>query len=206
MPRGAGEALEFGCEHGYMSLLAARAGFNVLACDLQDQTFTWKHPRVRFVQGDFLQLDLPRNHFDLAINCSSVEHVGIAGRYGITVDDDGADLEVMQKIADVLKPDGILLMTAPCGLDAVLAPWCRVYGASRLPRLLAPFNIKSESYWVKDDQNMWVESVREQALSFKPRNHPTDGHGCAYVLGCFVLQKPKKPSYNMRSEPISIIS
>src|SRR5580658_5396685 len=187
MPSGPGEAIEFGCEQGFMSLLAAQKGFHVLANDLQKQLFTWQHPNVEFRQGDFLQLDLPRSHFDLAINCSSVEHVGIAGRYGIELNFDEGDIEVMKRLADILKPGGLLLMTAPCGRDAVMAPWHRVYGAKRLPRLLASFRVIKESYWVKDGNNRWVAAARQMALDFQPRNDPNDGHGCSYALGCFVL-------------------
>ena len=57
MPSGPGEAIEFGCEQGYMSLLAAQKGFHVVANDLQEQCFTWQHPDVEFRQGDFLKLD-----------------------------------------------------------------------------------------------------------------------------------------------------
>ncbi len=189
MPNGPGEAIEFGCENGYMSLLAAQEGFHVLANDLQEQSFAWQHPLVDFVRGDFLELDLPRNHFDVAINCSSVEHVGVAGRYGIKAEQEDGDIRVMQKLADVLKQNGLLLMTAPCGRDGVLAPWCRVYGAERLPRLFAPFEVVKESYWTKDSLNRWVQCEREAALDFQSRNHPSHGHSCAYALGCFVLRK-----------------
>lgn len=189
MPNGPGEAIEFGCEQGYLSLLAAQKGFRVLANDLQEQSFTWQHPNVEFRCGDLLTLDLPRNYFDLAINCSSVEHVGIAGRYGITTGHSDGDMEVMRRLAEVLKPGGILLMSAPCGRDAVMAPWCRVYGSERLPKLFAPFRLIKESYWVKDQGNRWIGSVREAALSFPPVYDAADSHGCAYALGCFVLQR-----------------
>jgi SAM-dependent methyltransferase len=189
MPDGPGEAVEFGCEQGYMSLLAAQKGFHVLANDLQEQNFNWKHPEVEFCRGDFLSLDLPSNYFDIAINCSSVEHVGVAGRYGITADQSDGDIAVMHKLADILRPGGLLLMTSPCGRDAVMAPWCRVYGASRLPRLFEGFEIAKQSYWIKDGLNRWVSCTRETALDFEPRNNPSDGHGCSYALGGFVLQK-----------------
>jgi SAM-dependent methyltransferase len=193
MPSGPGEAIEFGCEQGYMSLLAAQKGFHVIANDLQEQFFTWQHPSVEFQQGDFLQLGLPRNHFDLAINCSSVEHVGVAGRYGIEVDQDEGDIEVMERLANILKPGGLLLMTAPCGRDTVMAPWCRVYGARRLSKLFAPFRMVKESYWIKNGQNRWVATARDTALDFKPVYDANDPHGCAYALGCFVLSKNSEP-------------
>ncbi|MGB7283457.1 MAG: class I SAM-dependent methyltransferase [Candidatus Acidiferrum sp.] len=189
MPNGPGEAIEFGCEQGYMSLLAAQKGFHVLANDLQEQSFTWEHPNVEFKQGDFLKLELPHDHFDLAINCSSVEHVGVAGRYGITVDESDGDLEVMKKLAEILKPGGRLIMTAPCGRDAVMAPWCRVYGRERLPRLFAFFALSEEEYWIKNGQNRWIATERETALDYQPLNNPADPHGCTYALGCFILSK-----------------
>jgi SAM-dependent methyltransferase len=189
MPDGPGEALEFGCERGYMSLVAAQKGFHVLANDLESQSFLWQHPNVEFRCGDFLTLNLPKNHFDIAINCSSVEHVGVAGRYGIKAEQSEGDIEVMRRLGEVLKPGGLLLMTAPCGRDAVMAPWCRVYGEQRLPKLFAPFRVVKECYWIKDEQNRWVSTTREAALDFQPRHDPSNGHGCAYTLGCFVLRK-----------------
>lgn len=189
MPNGPGKAIEFGCEGGYMSLAAARKGFHVIANDLQEQAFGWQHPSVDFCKGDFLKLTFPRNHFDLAINCSSVEHVGVAGRYGIVTDLDDGDIQAMDRLAEILKPGGVLLMTAPCGRDAVLAPWCRVYGSRRLSRLFQSFNIEKEEYWTKDMRNRWVQSNRETALNFQPRYDRFDPHRCAYALGCFVLRK-----------------
>ena len=189
IPKGPGEAMEFGCEQGYMSLVAAQRGFSVIANDLEPQTFCWRHPRVEFMQGDFLTLELPSNHFDLVIDCSSIEHVGIAGRYGIVVNDNDGDLDVMRRIEEILKPSGKLVMTGPCGKDSVLAPWCRVYGSERLPRLFGNLKLEREEFWRKNEYNQWIECDRATALSFEPRNHPTDPYACAYNLGCFVLRK-----------------
>ena len=189
MPQGPGEAMDFGCENGYMSLLAAEKGFRVLAVDLEQQNFAFQHPNIKFQLGDFLKLDLPENHFDLIVNCSSVEHVGVAGRYGITAQQDEGDLEAVRKFAKILKPGGLLIMTAPCGKDAVMAPWCRVYGAERLPRLLSPLRLEKERFWVKNEENRWTEVDRQTALSFEPRHDPVNPYGCSYALGGFALRK-----------------
>jgi hypothetical protein len=126
-----------------------------------------------------------------------VEHVGVAGRYGIEVGCENGDIDVMNQMAKILKPGGILLMSAPCGKDTVLEPWCRVYGAGRLPALFAAFTVVKQEFWIKNAGNQWISSVAEQALSFEPRNHPSNAHGCAYALGCFVLRK------NLSSHPPS---
>jgi SAM-dependent methyltransferase len=189
MPDGPGEAIDFGCENGYMSLLAAEKGFHVLAVDLEPQNLAFRHSNIDLVVGDFLKLELPEGHFDLIVNCSSVEHVGIAGRYGIAVQQDEGDLQALRKFAHVLKPGGLLIMTAPCGRDSVMAPWCRVYGPERLPRLLSPLSLEIERYWLKDEQNRWSEVDRQIAMDFQPRHDSANPHGCSYALGGFVLRK-----------------
>ena len=90
------------------------------------------------------------------------------------------------------EPNGVLLMTAPCGKDAVLAPWCRVYGVRRLPRLFAMFTVEKQEYWTKNQDNQWVVSSRKSAIDFQPQHDPSDPHGCSYALGCFVLRKGGK--------------
>jgi SAM-dependent methyltransferase len=189
IPQGPGEALEFGCEFGYLSLLAARKGFQVTALDLEPQKFPWQDPSVQFMQADLLKTEMPADKFDLVINCSSVEHVGLVGRYGIDESATDGDLEVMRRLGRTLKPGGKLLVTLPCGRDLVVSPWHRVYGKDRLPRLLQGLKIEKELYWVKDDENRWVATDRNTALDFVPAVHPVDPHQCSYGLAGFVLGK-----------------
>jgi len=189
IPQGPGEALEFGCEFGYLSLLASRKGFQVTALDLEPQTFPWCDPRVSFVQADLLKMEMSADTYDLVINCSSVEHVGLPGRYGINESATDGDLEVMRRLGRTLKPGGKLLVTLPCGRDLVVSPWHRVYGNDRLPRLLTGFEIEKQLFWAKDADNRWVETDRKTALDFTPGVHPSDPHQCSYALGGFVLTK-----------------
>jgi hypothetical protein len=65
-----------------MSLLAALRGFEVIALDLEPQTFPWLHPAVSSIQGDLLKLDLPTNHFDLI---TTVQRWSMLGWWGDTV-------------------------------------------------------------------------------------------------------------------------
>jgi SAM-dependent methyltransferase len=190
IPQGPGEALEFGCEQAFLSLMTARKGYHVVAVDLEEQNLPWKDSQVDFLWGDFLKLSLPENHFDLIINCSSVEHVGLVGRYSVTQPDPEGDLRVMRRFQQLLKPGGLLLMTAPCGRDAIFAPLCRVYGETRLPQLLAPFRIEKEQYWQKDPSNHWVDCSRESALQFEASAGSWDANRNIYALGCFVLRRP----------------
>ena len=194
MPSGPGEAMDFGPGGSHLALVAAQAGFNVTAVDLQPVKWFYLHPRLHFVQGDILKLPLPKDHFDLVINCSTVEHVGLVGRYSVTEDCSDGDLEAMALLLELLKPGGIMMLTIPCGQDAVFLPLHRVYGEQRLPHLLKDFIIEREEYWVKNNANQWVPCNRGvalsfRALSFQPSSMSEIPYKSAYALGCFRLRK-----------------
>jgi SAM-dependent methyltransferase len=189
LPDGPGRLLDFGASFGNLSIVAAQRNYEVLALDLGPERFPWKHGNVNFLQADLLEADLPAESFDVILNCSSVEHVGLSGRYGVAEAETDGDLAAMEKFYELLKPTGAMLMTIPCGQDAVIAPWHRVYGHRRLPRLLEGFAPAEECYWVKHEDNRWYPSDRGTALAFEPTSHPNEASRCSYALGCFVLRK-----------------
>ena len=184
MPEGPGNALDFGSGQSYMGLIAARKGFNTIALDLEPVRWFYKHPRFKFIQGDILKLQFPPSYFDLIINCSAIEHVGLAGRYGVTKDRPDGDIEAMKILKIILKPGGKMLLTIPVGQDNVFKPLHRVYGKERLPRLLEGWEILKEEYWIKDEEGYWICVDKETALG-REIVHPS-----LYGLGLFVLQKP----------------
>jgi 2-polyprenyl-3-methyl-5-hydroxy-6-metoxy-1,4-benzoquinol methylase len=189
MPSGPGEALDFGNGGSLLGLIAAQQGFNVTAIDSGSVQWPYVHPRLHFMHGDILKLPLPKEHFDLVINCSTVEHVGLVGRYGVTESRPNGDLEAMARLRELMKPDGVMVLTVPVGQDAIFAPITRIYGAQRLPRLLTGYDIEKEEYWVKDEQNRWILSNRETALSFQSFAGSWDALQNVYALGCFVLRR-----------------
>jgi SAM-dependent methyltransferase len=188
LSRGRGEVLDFGASFGNLSIAAAQRGFHVLALDLNEERFPWKHPNVNFLRGDLLKVELPAEQFDFILNCSSVEHVGLRGRYGVAAEETDGDLEAMKRFRALLKPSGRMLMTIPCGEDAAIAPWHRVYGRQRLPKLLNGFETVEEEFLVKQGDNRWHLCDRDTALSLRPTGHPTNPTLCSYALGCFVLR------------------
>ena len=159
------------------------------AVDLEALQWAYVHPRLTFMQGDILSLPLPKEHFNLVVNCSTVEHVGLAGRYGVVVNRTDGDLEAMQRLRELMKPGGLMVLTIPIGQDAVFAPLCRVYGVRRLPWLLNGYTVDKEVFWVKDSQNRWVMSDKETALNFKASAGTWDPLQNVYALGCFVLRR-----------------
>jgi len=190
---GPGKAMDFGCGPGMLSLLAAQRGYQVLALDLELQRFLWTHPSVEFRKADILREDLPANYFDVILNCSAVEHVGIPSRYSVAKADGNSDgdLQAMERMRRMLKAGGRMLLTVPVGRDAVFAPLHRVYGAERLPRLLDSFEVTKEVYWMKDAGNQWAITNRVEALNFTATADYDHVMRSRYALGCFVLTRPR---------------
>lgn len=189
MPAGPGLALDFGCGRSPLGFLAVLRGFQVTAIDLEQVKWPYTHPNLQFIQGDLFELDFPKQYFDLVINCSSVEHVGLVGRYGVTLSRKDGDFEAMVLLRELMKPNGIMLLTVPLGQDIILAPMHRVYGARRLPCLLQGFSVEHEEYWVDNEGNGWILCEKEKALSFKASGNLKDLFSFKNALGCFVLRR-----------------
>jgi SAM-dependent methyltransferase len=178
--RGPGRVLDFGSGNGMMALGAAFAGNDeVVAVDLLPEQYPFHPDGIEYVHADFNELDLAAGSFDQIINCSSVEHVGLAGRYGAADEPDG-DLRAMEKMHRILKPDGDMVLTIPVGLDAVHSPLHRIYGEERLPRLLEHWQIREERYWAKPRDDRFEPVTREQALAVA-------GSASYYALGLYVV-------------------
>jgi glycosyltransferase involved in cell wall biosynthesis len=189
MPEGPGKALDIGPGGSHLSLLCAQKGYSVTAVDLQPINFPYQHSGVRFVQGDILNVPLPMEHFDLVVNCSTVEHIGMAGRYGVQKNLDNGDLDTMSHLRELMKLGGEMLLTVPVGKDAVCTPLCRIYGNFRLPLLLEGYTVEKEAYWVKDEKNRWLLSDKETALYFDAICTSWNPLRNVYALGCFVLKR-----------------
>jgi SAM-dependent methyltransferase len=176
---GPGSTLDFGAGIGFLSLAAAQKGHDVIALDRLPSTLDYVDERVTPIEADILDRPLADRRFDQILNCSSVEHVGLAGRYGSSLDPNG-DLLAMAILRDLLAPAGNMILTIPVGRDLVCAPLHRIYGEDRLPRLLEGYVPDEEQYWRKEAA-AWKPTSRSIALE-------TEGSNSFYSLGLFVLR------------------
>jgi len=180
LPSGPGQALELGNGKSYLGLAAVRRGFEVVALDLIPVAWSYLHPRLHFVQQDIFEAQIEPESLDLVINCSTIEHIGL-GRYGDSVDADG-DLKAMELLHDALKPGGVMLLTIPVGRDAIHKPYHRVYGMERLPLLLDSLALTNSEFWVKNEENRWIQTDELTAMQSTSSQH-------CYGLGCFMLKR-----------------
>ena len=193
MPDGPGEALDFGNGGGPLGLLAVQRGFSVTAVDLEPVAWPYDVQQLRFVRGDLMDLPLPQLHYDLVINCSTVEHVGLSGRYGVMESRSDGDLDAMRILRGAMKPGGRMLLTIPVGKDAVFPPITRIYGTERLPRLLDGLDVDAEQYWIKNAANRWTVCDRQSALDFKASAGSWNPLQNVYALACLVLRRVHVP-------------
>ena len=155
-------------------------GHEVVAVDLGPRSFSFFDARIEYRRGDFNDLGLEPGSFDQVLCCSTVEHIGLGGRYGSAEQAD-ADLEAARRAAAVLRVRGTMVLTLPVGQDDVFPRRHRVYGAERLPRLLEPFVLESEEYRVKREPGLWEPAGRDDALAVR-------GSSTFYALGLFLLR------------------
>ena len=179
LPSSPVDVLDVGAAGSCLSDTAAGLGHRVTAVDMNPLVPLLQG--VVFRQGDFLEVDLDGAKFDCVIACSSLEHFGLAGRYDSKEDSEG-DLKGMARICAFLKPHGRVLLTIPVGRDLICRPWHRIYGETRLPRLLDGYRIICDQYWAKTPEGKWKQCDRQHALRVQ-------GSDRFYALGLFVLTK-----------------
>jgi len=174
--------LDIGCVESVLTGIAARLGHTVTAVDLRD--IEYEMPGVTFYKKNIIESDFKEASFDVIMNCSVIEHVGLPDRYGSTDFQDG-DFTAMEKMSRMLSKDGKMILTIPVGIDGEFLPFHRIYGEKRLPLLLAHYNISAEEYWHKAQDERWVLCDKQTALN-------TQGSSEVYALGLFVLEGDKK--------------
>lgn len=189
---GSGLVLDFGNGGSNLALMAALRGNTVVAIDLEPVNWLFTHSSLSFQQCDVLDIGIKESSVDCIINCSVIEHVGLSGRYGIDKAETDGDLLAMRKLLSLLKEGGRMLMTVPVGRDIVYHPLHRIYGATRLPKLLDGFRVKEEIFWTKDRENKWMATDRAKALNIVTNASSPNPAESYYGLGCFVLTKPGK--------------
>jgi SAM-dependent methyltransferase len=87
--------------------------------------------------GDLLDMTFDEK-FDCIYAISSIEHSGLDCYEQTNVDDDG-DLKIVEKMFDLLKPGGTMLITIPYGKFTSGKDW-RVYDAARLSKLVGDYD------------------------------------------------------------------
>ncbi len=101
-PDNSGIALDFGCGDMPIGLVAALKGYAVIGIDLNQVYWSFIHPAIKFIQGDINSYDFGNQKYDIILNCSTIEHVGLPGRYG-SASESGGDFKSHATTFDLIE-------------------------------------------------------------------------------------------------------
>lgn len=131
--------LEVGCNDTELSNTLHKKGCNVWGVDV-----LFNEPEFKFVRGNFQDVQLPENHFDIAIDISAIHHFGL-GNYGDRVDLE-ADIISAKKIYKLLKDNGLFYISTDIvskTFNANINNYCRQYNVEEfMNRIVNPSGFK----------------------------------------------------------------
>ncbi|MEX1027951.1 MAG: class I SAM-dependent methyltransferase [Candidatus Paceibacterota bacterium] len=177
-------ALEFGCSRSHLALEMSALGFDVVGIDLRN--YELESPPFTFVRGNILDYEDQRG-FDVVCAVSVLEHIGL-GVYGErAVSDDRA--KVAAKLYDLLRPQGTLLVTVPCGKPTV-DEFLQVFDPCEVTDTFSFENLVLEEmqFFRRHSLREWRPCSCEEArgVSSDPSVRGPTGVNC---VGCFKWRK-----------------
>ena len=183
MAGGAGRVLEVGCvdAHNCLPTVFAGLGYETHAVDIRD--FKVEYPNLTFSRQDITEISYPDAFFDAVLAISVVEHIGLKGRYGVSLGAPSGDRKAIDAMIRVLKPEGRLVVTVPYGRHyKIVDSIHRIYdGAHLREQLFAGLRIRKEEYAVRDEKKSWILASKEMADRIEARS------GFGYAVAMFEL-------------------
>lgn len=161
-----GRLLDVGCvsRMNVVPVTLASMGWEVYGLDSRDWVPTLEKcggVNFNFVLGDIRRTGFPNGFFDAVCAVSSLEHVGVDGRYGIKERDEEGDFRAMEEIGRILKDNGLLLATLPYGDSYSESVLNRVYDWERINRLCNGWRIEGRAIY--KHYGIVVLSLRKEA-------------------------------------------
>jgi SAM-dependent methyltransferase len=174
--------LDVGCRKGLPSTDLLCINNNVFGIE-PDITESITNSDFTILKGDIRATNFQDSFFDLVLIISTLEHIGLKGRYHLQNKDDTGDFKAMTEISRILKTGGRVLGTVPYGCGSSL-PLNRLYTLKRLTELFANFQVNELNFFkYYKKYGLWLEVDEVTAAS---NNWDTD---VWYSLACFSLQK-----------------
>ncbi len=151
------QILDLGGGESTVAFSLASLGHHVTVIEPQGYPFT--HPNLTVFDRPFEDFDRTGD-FDAVIALSAIEHFGIGAYRGNPEAAETADLDTMRLLREVLKPDGLLVLTTPYG-PAAVSELERIYDLGRLQRLLDGWTIGHVNIARQDDRCTWTVEATE---------------------------------------------
>jgi ubiquinone/menaquinone biosynthesis C-methylase UbiE len=155
-----GRVLDVGCTARFNVLPAilAKMGWEVWGIDIR--TFRFKHSNFHMVKGDITNMCVRSGSFNAAYSVSTIETLGMKGRYGIVKEDLEADMKAMMEISRVLQKGGTFLVTLPYAKKFhITKPLGRIYDRESLQKLFLNWRIKEKVIYIQDAKGCWLPAT-----------------------------------------------
>lgn len=175
-----GRVLDIGSRNSLFPGVLADKGFHVTCLEPDQQPS--KDARIQILRGDARKTDFPDSQYDFITCISTLEHIGLPGRYGITEEDPDGELNAMREMYRLLKPGGRLILTVPFGQYAML-PLNRVYTREKIMTLKGAFQCVEEEYFCIEKDGSYRPATAQEASESDLR---VDGY---YALGCYLFKR-----------------
>ena len=153
-----GKVLDVGfCESPLPFILAGLQCYEVYGIDIRQ--FPIEYPGLQTSVQDIRQTTFPDRFFDRIMAVSTIEHLGLAGRYG-SYDDINADSKAVSEMTRILKDNGRILITVPFGM-ASIDHIQRIYDDKSLEDLFSGLRIEKKEY-AKQLGEYWAPATYEE--------------------------------------------
>ena len=124
------KVLDIGGAESYLSKVLSGLGFDVTVIDING----YDYGKARFIKANVLEYEFQREHFDIILCISTIEHVGLPA-YGQDIIVDNGDRILAEKIHRWLKKNGLAIITVPYGKPHHPPSFERVYTMEKLKAL-----------------------------------------------------------------------
>ena len=160
----AGRVLDIGCAArlNFLPPCLASLGWEVYGIDLREFKFKFKWPNFHLICEDITKTtSFSNDFFDHVCAVSTLENIGMGGRYGVNKDDPQADVKTVNEVGRILKKDGTFLVTVSYGKRSITRHMHRIYDRVGLHELFQNWKIRDEIYYVRSKEGYW-ENVPEK--------------------------------------------
>jgi len=150
--------LDVGATESTLAVSLASLGYHVTAIDVRP--YPVAHPLLETVVSP-IQEWTHDGAFDVVLCVSTIEHIGL-GAYGEPRGDLDSDRTAMQRMRELTKPGGLLVLTVPFG-EAGVDEVHRTYDRAGLQSLLEGWELEDLTIARQLDPQTWVVADEEGA-------------------------------------------
>ena len=145
--------LDVGSAGSMFPLLAKSLNNNVFATDIRKMNYEG----VTCLNHNICKTPFIDNLFDIVTAISTIEHIGLKGRYGAVSED--SDEKAIKEIYRIIRPNGFLLMSVPYSRKAKETKFHRIYSEESISKILDGFKLEIDIVKSPEDE-YWLALIK----------------------------------------------